>query len=82
MNNARAGSDQPKTVTTTTVKMMPGMGMGMPQQNAAAGGAPASAPTDTGKTVNLNDKINKAECYARNVSSQFPISNLFIGDTR
>lgn len=62
--------------------MMPGMGMGMPQQNAAANGAAASAPADTGKTVNLNDKINKAECYARNVSSQFPISNLFIGDTR
>eukprot|EP00979_Chaetoceros_neogracilis_P001715 scaffold305_cov267-Chaetoceros_neogracile.AAC.32 len=37
---------------------------------------------ETTKLVDLSDKIEKAECYARNESSQFPMSNLFIGDSR
>lgn len=32
--------------------------------------------------VDLSNKINKAECYARNESNQYPMSNLFIGDSR
>ncbi|GAX13733.1 hypothetical protein FisN_30Lu021 [Fistulifera solaris] len=39
-------------------------------------------PTDDGKVVNLNAKICMAECYARNESKSFPMSNLFIGDSR
>lgn len=36
---------------------------------------------DTGKMVDLSDKIDKSECYARNESAQFPMTNLFIGDS-
>jgi hypothetical protein len=45
------------------------------------GGAPAE-PQDDGKIVSLNGKIMKTGCYARNESSGFPMSNLFIGDSR
>jgi hypothetical protein len=38
--------------------------------------------TDDGKVVNLNAKICTAECYARNESKSYPMSNLFIGDSR
>lgn len=55
--------------------MMPG---GMP-----SGGATATAPQeDNTKMTDLSVKIDKAECYARNESNQFPMDNLFIGDTR
>lgn len=37
---------------------------------------------DTGKMVDLSDKIEKSECYARNESAQFPWTNLLIGDSR
>lgn len=49
---------------------------------AQANGAANSEPQDNGKMVNLRDKIDKSECYARNVSSAFPMTNLFIGDSR
>ena len=52
---------------------MPG---GMPAGNSVA------EPADDGKMVDLSPKIDKSNCYARNESSQFPMSNLFIGDTR
>ena len=51
---------------------------------AAGNGAAAAAAesSDDGKIVNLNVKICAAECYARNESKSFPMSNLFIGDSR
>ncbi|KAL3937177.1 MAG: hypothetical protein SGARI_002252, partial [Bacillariaceae sp.] len=57
--------------------MMPaGLG-GMP------GGPPvAEGPKDDGKMMNLADKIDKSECYARNVAPGFSMDNLFIGDSR
>jgi len=50
-------------------------------QAAAAGQAP---PVEQeGKVLtDLSDKIDKSGCYARNESSQYPMTNLFIGDTR
>ncbi len=54
--------------------MMPGA---MPQ-----GGAAAAPPEDHSKMVNLSGKLEKADCYAKNVSSQYPMENLFIGDSR
>jgi len=56
--------------------MMPG---GIPQ---GGGGGNAAAPPDNGKMVDLSVKFDKSECYARNESSQYPMENLFIGDTR
>jgi hypothetical protein len=43
-----------------------------------------AAPTtaDDGSMLNLTTMIEKTECYARNESSQYPMTNLFIGDTR
>ena len=53
---------------------------------AAGGGAAAAAagaePNDDGKILDLNVKINNQECYAKNVDTRFPMTNLFIGDTR
>lgn len=46
--------------------------------NAAGGSSDATA----GKIVDLRDMIDKTGCYARNVSSGFPMDNLFIGDSR
>lgn len=50
--------------------------------NAAAGGAAAAEPADDGKMVNLSEKIDAKDCYARNEDAAFPMSNLFIGDSR
>jgi hypothetical protein len=52
-----------------------GMG-GMP----GGGGAPEKE--DDGSMVNLNEKIDKTDSYARGESPGFPMSNLFIGDSR
>jgi hypothetical protein len=52
--------------------MMPNMGAG--------GGPPSEA--DDGKMVDLTMKIDQTDCYARNEASGFPMSNLFIGDSR
>jgi len=49
--------------------------------NAGAAGA-AAPPADDGKMVDLSDKIDKSGCYARNEASGFPMTNLFIGDSR
>jgi PITH domain len=35
-----------------------------------------------GQLIDLRDKIDNARCYARNEASGFPMSNLFIGDSR
>lgn len=37
---------------------------------------------DDGKMVDLTSTIDKPRCYARNEASGFPMSNLFIGDSR
>ena len=42
-----------------------------------------SAPLDDGKMFDLTrTHLDKSECYARNEASGFPMTNLFIGDTR
>ena len=52
--------------------------------NMPPGGMPAEAPqeSDNGKMVDLSSKIDKSECYARNEDAAFPMTNLFIGDSR
>ena len=47
---------------------------------AAAGAAPEER--DDGKMLDLRDKIDSAASYAKNEASGFPLSNLFIGDSR
>lgn len=54
------------------------MSSGIPQ----GGGNASAPPADDGKKIDLSVKFDKTECYARNESSQFPMENLFIGDTR
>jgi PITH domain len=50
---------------------------------AAAAAASAAAPAaDDGKMIDLRDKIEMSGCYARNESSAFPMTNLFVGDSR
>lgn len=49
---------------------------------APPGGAAAAAPSDDGKLVNLLERMEKSECYAKNEHSHFPMTNLFIGDSR
>jgi len=44
--------------------------------------APPQQPVDDGKMINLINAVDKSQCYARNESSQFPMTNLFIGDSR
>jgi hypothetical protein len=49
------------------------------------GGGPAAdaaAAADDGKDVDLRDLIETKDCYARNEAAGFPMSNLFIGDSR
>ena len=53
--------------------MMPGA---MPQ----GGNAPAAE--ESNKMIDLSVKLDKPDCYCRNESSQYPMENLFIGDTR
>lgn len=48
----------------------------------AANPADAAPAPDDGKMNGLLDKIEKSQCYARNENSQFPMTNLFIGDSR
>jgi hypothetical protein len=43
----------------------------------------AAAPAaDNGKLMDLIAKIDNSDCYARNEASGFPMTNLFIGDSR
>ncbi len=55
--------------------MLPG---GMSQEGSST--PPASE--ESNKLIDLSVKFDKSESYARNESSQFPMQNLFIGDTR
>ncbi len=49
----------------------------------SAGAAEASAVVaETNKMMDLTEKLDKSACYARNESSQYPFTNLFIGDSR
>jgi hypothetical protein len=58
--------------------------MMMPNGMAQGGGNGSAPPPaeDHNKLIDLSPKLSKSECYARNESSQFPMENLFIGDTR
>lgn len=55
--------------------------MDLAQLAAGGGGAPPE-PQDDGKLLDLGVKIASQECYAKNVDTRFPMTNLFIGDTR
>ena len=56
--------------------------MDFAQQMAGGAAAPPSEPQDDGKLLDLGVKIATNECYAKNVDTRFPMTNLFIGDTR
>ena len=57
--------------------MIPAGGLGgMPP------GGGAQEERDDGKMVDLSVKLDKSACYARNEASAFPMTNLFIGDSR
>jgi hypothetical protein len=47
---------------------------------APAGSGPEAM--DYSKLVDLGSKIDKSRCYARNESSKYPMTNLFLGDSR
>jgi hypothetical protein len=49
-----------------------------------AAGASAAPPEekDDGKMIDLRDKIDSASSYAKNEAAGYPMSNLFIGDSR
>ena len=49
---------------------------------AAVPGAAVPEERDDGKMLDLSVKIDKSACYARNEHPNFPMSNLFIGDSR
>eukprot|EP00538_Stauroneis_constricta_P009376 CAMPEP_0119547584 /NCGR_PEP_ID=MMETSP1352-20130426/1662_1 /TAXON_ID=265584 /ORGANISM="Stauroneis constricta, Strain CCMP1120" /LENGTH=189 /DNA_ID=CAMNT_0007592533 /DNA_START=25 /DNA_END=594 /DNA_ORIENTATION=- len=56
--------------------MMAGMNPG------GAAAAASAADKDDGKFMDLSSLIDKKECFARNVAPGFPMTNLFIGDSR
>ena len=45
-------------------------------------GGAAAEEKDDGRMVDLSGKIDKSECFARNEAAGFPMTNLFIGDSR
>lgn len=45
-------------------------------------GAAEGKPANDGSLMDLTSFIEKSGCYARNEASGFPMTNLFIGDTR
>ena len=47
-----------------------------------AAGAANQEPADNGQLLDLGAKISSADCWAKNVDTRFPMTNLFIGDTR
>ena len=49
-------------------------------QDGAGVGAPPTG--DDGKMIDLSMKFEMSECYARNEAAGYPMTNLFIGDTR
>ena len=49
---------------------------------ASAAAAPPPAAPPPAKPIDLSDKLEKSECYARNEDTRFPWANLLMGDTR
>mmetsp|Transcript_2682 Transcript_2682/g.2949 ORF Transcript_2682/g.2949 Transcript_2682/m.2949 type:complete len:190 (+) Transcript_2682:83-652(+) len=49
---------------------------------AMEGNAASAAPGERGEMINLSTKLEKSDCYAMNEDTRFPMTNLFIGDTR
>jgi len=45
-------------------------------------GAAASDTADYSTLVDLASKFDKSKCYARNEASKYPMTNLFLGDSR
>ena len=57
--------------------------MGSVYQDASGGGAPSTGSSgDDGKMIDLSLKFDTPDCYARNEATGYPMTNLFIGDTR
>ena len=50
--------------------------------SAAMSEAAAPPSVDNGSMINLLSMVEETECYARNESTQYPMTNLFIGDSR
>lgn len=46
------------------------------------GGAMPEGEKDDGKMIDLSAHIDNSDCYARNQAPGFPMTNLFIGDSR
>lgn len=46
----------------------------------SAGGGEESQP-NSNMIIDIRDKIDMKDCYGRNVSNSYPMSNLFIGDS-
>jgi PITH domain len=57
---------------------------GMFPSGGGGGGveAPDTSSDYNGQLMDLISKIDKSDCYARNEAAGFPMTNLFIGDTR
>jgi hypothetical protein len=53
-----------------------------PNAGGMPGGGGAAESQDDGKMVDLRSKIDNSDCYARNEDKGFPMTNLFIGDSR
>lgn len=57
-----------------------GLGSQQQQPVASSGSEPVVAD---GKMIDLTKThLDKSDCYARNEATAFPMTNLFIGDTR
>lgn len=54
----------------------------MMSMNGAAGGAAEAPQSESRELIDLSEKMEKSDCYARNEDSRFPMTNLFIGDSR
>ena len=46
------------------------------------GAAAAAGPSDDGQILDLGPKLETQSCYAKNVDTRFPMTNLFLGDSR
>jgi len=54
----------------------------MMQQGGAGMQPQQQGPPNDGKLIELTSMLEKTECYARNEASAYPMTNLYIGDTR
>ena len=69
-------------VLQTMASRFPVLPGGLPGGMQGMPAAELPQESDHGMMVDLSDKIDKSECYARNEAASFPWSNLFIGDSR